>query len=186
MPRMRRPACRDHGRSRGAAAIERLSRIARGGARGEALSAARQGVRGLQAGAGRLRRRAGGAVRRLRVLLVLFGGLARAREALLRDGAPAFRPRTRAVSWSSSRATTAICCANFLEAGIPVLGIDPSDTVARRGGEHRRADPGRVLRRVASAPGSPARAGAPISSSRTTCSRTCRGSTISSQESRGC
>ena len=37
-------------------------------------------------------------------------GLARPREALLRDGAPAFRRSAREVWWSSSRATTAICC----------------------------------------------------------------------------
>ena len=36
---------------------------------------------------------------------------------------------------------------NFIGMGVPVLGIDPSDTVARRGGENRRSHPGRVLRR---------------------------------------
>jgi len=37
----------------------------------------------------------------------------------------------RAASWWSSPATTAYLLKNFVDAGIPVLGIDPSDTVAR-------------------------------------------------------
>jgi hypothetical protein len=36
---------------------------------------------------------------------------------------------------------------NFVDMGIPVLGIDPSDTVAGAARGNRRADPGRIFRR---------------------------------------
>ena len=47
---------------------------------------------------------------RVRLLLVLFGQLGRARAPLRRGDDRALRARTRTAAWSRSRATTATCC----------------------------------------------------------------------------
>ena len=33
-------------------------------------------------------------------------------------------------SWWRSRATTAICCSNYVQAGVPVLGVEPARNIA--------------------------------------------------------
>ena len=73
---------------------------------------------------------------------------------------------------------------NFLADGHPGARHRPLGYGGACGRAHRRTDAGRVLRRDARPQARRARAARPISSSPTTCSRTCRSSTISSPASR--
>ena len=130
-------------------AVKRLPAALRASAQREALSAARQGVRVLQARAGGLRRPAAGTVRQLRLFFLIFGGLARARAALTarmareRFALDCKEPRGRA------RQQRRLPAEEVLAAGMPVLGIDPSDTVAAAAERIGVPTLGRIFRRSA-------------------------------------
>ena len=95
LPRLRRPACRDDGRSWGCSRprTRSLSSMSTRRARRSAIRCAPR-CASVQAGAGRLRRGAGGAVRATTCISrpIRSDWLAHAKQ-LLRDGAPAFRAR---------------------------------------------------------------------------------------------
>ncbi len=93
------------------------------------------------------------AVRReLPVLLVVLRRPARALRASTREGLIETRGLGPAASWSRSPATTATCSSNFVERGVPVLGVEPAPDAGGRGDAEGVPTLHGVLRRRARRP----------------------------------